>query len=409
MVTTVPIRAPAPARPAVEKAPVLLLAVASGLTVANTYYAQPLLEAIARDLGVGATTAGLVVPLGQVGYVLGLVLLVPLGDLLDRRRLITGALLAATGALLLVATAPRIGLVDAGIVLVGFTSVAAQILVPFAAILAADHERGRVVGQVMTGLLLGTLLSRGVAGLIAQVAGWRTVYVVAAVVTAALTVLISRSLPHHPPTTGHRYRHLLVSVALLMAREPVLRLRSVFGALAFAAFNILWTPIAFVLAAPPYGFAEAAIGAFALASVPTVFLTGFVGRLGDLGYGRSLTGVYFAVVLAGAGLAAFGARHLVALTLGALLVTLGQQCVHITNQSEIYRLAPGARCRVTTAYMASYFGGGIAGSALAMTVYAARGWDGVCVLLGCVTAVALLIWATDRLRSSAPVTSPGVE
>jgi predicted MFS family arabinose efflux permease len=389
----------APTAPTIRRPLVLLLALASGLTVANTYYAQPLLEAIARDLGVGDATAGLIVTLGQIGYALGLVLLVPLGDLLDRRRLVTGLLLVAAGGLLLVAAAPAIGLVDAGIVLVGFTSVAAQIFVPFAATLAADHERGRVVGQVMTGLLLGTLLSRSVAGLIAQVAGWRTVYVVAAVLTAALAVLISRSLPHHPPTTDHRYRDLLLSVAHLVAREPVLRLRSVFGALSFATFNMLWTPIAFVLAAPPYRFAEAAIGVFALVSVPTVFLTGFIGRLSDLGRGRALTGVYLTVVLAGTGLAAWGVRHLVALAAGALLITLGQQCVHITNQSEIYRLAPTARSRITTAYMTSYFGGGIVGSALAMTVYTTRGWGGVCVLLAGVTVVALVIWTAERLRS----------
>jgi predicted MFS family arabinose efflux permease len=379
----------------------MLLAIACGLTVANTYYAQPLLDAIARDLHVGSTAAGLVVTLGQMGYVLGLLLLVPLGDLLDRRRLITVVLLVAAAGLLLVTTAPVIGLIEAGIIVVGFTSVAAQILVPFAATLAADHERGRVVGQVMTGLLLGTLLSRTVAGLIAQVGGWRAVYVVAAVLTVALAILINRFLPHHAPTTDQRYHHLLVSVARIMAREPVLRLRAAYGALAFLVFNVLWTPIAFVLSSPPYRFTEAAIGAFALISVPTAFATGGVGRMADRGHGRVLTGGYFALMLGGAGLAALGARHIVLLAAGALLITFGCQCVHITNQGEIYRLDAAARSRITTAYMTTYYAGGIAGSALAATAYASYGWHGVCVIVAGAALTALLIWSLPYVRSRA--------
>jgi predicted MFS family arabinose efflux permease len=393
MVTTT-----APPSSTIKRPLVLLLALACGLTVANTYYAQPLLHAIAGDLDVGEATAGLVVTLGQIGYALGLVLLVPLGDLLDRRRLVTAVLLIGTAALLVVAMAPSIVVLDAAIVVVGLTSVAAQVLVPFAATLAADHERGRIVGQVMTGLLLGTLLSRTVAGLIAQVAGWRAVFVVAAALSLGLTFLINRSLPHHPPTTDHRYHHLLLSVARLMAREPVLRLRSVYGALSFVAFNALWTPLAFVLAAPPYRYAQALIGAFALISVPSAFITGTVGRLADRGHGRALTGVYLALVLVGAGCAALGARHIVMLAIGALVITFGTQCIHITNQSEIYRLDPAARSRITTAYMATYFGGGIAGSALAVTMYAAHGWGGVCVVIGGVAVAGLLLWCAERLR-----------
>jgi predicted MFS family arabinose efflux permease len=378
---------------------VALLALACALAVANIYYAQPLLDTIARQLRVGTGTAGLVVTLTQLGYALGLVLLVPLGDLVNRRRLVTLTLLVSAGALVLVAAAPSFALLAAAIGVVGFTSVVAQVLVPFAATLAGDHDRGRVVGHVMTGLLLGTLLSRTVAGLVAQIAGWRAVFLLAAGLTAGLAVLLHRALPHHAPTTDQRYHRLLQSVWRLLAREPVLRRRSLYGALSFAVLNALWTPIAFLLARPPYRFGEAVIGGFALITVPLAFTTGTVGRLAGRGLSRRLTGVYFVLMLAGAGVAAAGTRQLWALAAGALLATLGSQSAHITNQSEIYRLAPGARSRITTAYMATFFAGGVAGSALATAAYAHYGWTGVSGLVGAFALVGLLVWVAETSRS----------
>lgn len=377
---------------------VVLLAVACGLTVANTYYAQPLLDAISQQLQVGSGAAGLVVTFGQLGYALGLVLLVPLGDLLDRRRLVPAVLAVAALALVLVAAAPSYGLLSAAIVVVGFTSVAAQILIPFAATLAAAHERAQVVGYVMTGLVLGTLLSRTVAGLVAQVAGWRAMYLLAAVLTIGLAVLLHRTLPHHPPATDQRYHRLLRSVWQLVAREPVLRLRSLYGFLAFAGLNVFWTPLAFLLARPPYRFGEAMIGVFALITVPLAFTTGTVGRLVDRGHSRVLTGVSYAMMLAGAAVAALGVRSLWALGAGALLATLGSQTAHIVNQGEIYRLDPAARSRITTAYMTSFFIGGVTGSALAAAGYAYYGWAGVCALLGMVGLAGLVIWFLERVR-----------
>jgi predicted MFS family arabinose efflux permease len=392
----VTITAAAPRQPLSVRRPlVLLLAVACALTVANTYYAQPLLDAISRQLQVGAGTAGLAVTLGQLGYAAGLVLLVPLGDLLDRRRLVTVVLAVSAAALVLVAAAPSFGLLGAAIVVVGLTSVVAQIFVPFAADLAAEHDRGRVVGYVMTGLVLGTLLSRTTAGLVAELAGWRAMYLVAAVLTAGLALLVNRVLPHHPPTTDQPYHRLLGSVWQLLAREPVLRLRALYGGLAFAALNVLWTPMAFLLARPPYRFGEAAIGAFALITIPIAFTTGPVGRLADRGRGHRLTGVYFALTLAGAGLAWLGAGQLWALAAGAVLVTFGTQSAHITNQGTIYRLDAAARSRITTAYMTLFFAGGVAGSALAAAAYVHYGWLGVCGLLAATAMAGLVVWACE--------------
>src|SRR5690606_28415616 len=222
---------------------VTLLALACGLAVANVYYAQPLLDAIARQLGIGSGTAGLIVTFSQLGYAAGLLLLVPLGDLLNRRRLVATMLFACAGALLLVAGAPSFALVGGAIAAVGFTSVVSQVLIPFAATLADDRDRGRVVGYVMTGLLLGTLLSRTAAGLVAQVAGWRAVYLGAAALTTGLALLLLRALPAgRPPAAGQRYLALLGSPWRLLAQEPVLRLRAAYGALSFGGLNVLWTP-----------------------------------------------------------------------------------------------------------------------------------------------------------------------
>lgn len=390
-------------RLSVRRPLVALLAVACALTVANTYYAQPLLDAIARNLQVSNGTATLAVTLGQLGYAAGLVLLVPLGDLLDRRRLVAVVLAVSAGALVLVAAAPSFRLLGAAIVVVGLTSVVAQILVPFAATLAAEHDRGRVVGYVMTGLLLGTLLSRTTAGLVAEVFGWRAMYAGAAVLMAGLAVVLHRALPHHPPTTHQRYHRLLASVWRLMAREPVLRLRSAYGLLSFAILNALWTPMAFLLARPPYRFSEAVIGGFALITVPVAFATGPIGRLADRGLGRRLTGASFALMLAAAGLAALGTRQLWALAAAAVLLTFGAQGVHITNQGAIYRLDPDARSRITTAYMTSFFAGGVAGSALSAAAYTRYGWPGVSGLLAVLALAGLAVWAAAALaRTRSP-------
>lgn len=388
-------------RPAlsVRRPLVFMLALACGVTVANIYYAQPLLDAIARELEIGSGTAGLVVTLSQLGYAAGLILVVPLGDLLDRRRLVTGLLLASAGGLVLVAITPSFALLGGAIAMVGFTSVVAQVLIPFAATLAADRDRGRVVGYVMTGLLLGTLVSRTLAGLVAQVAGWRAMYLLAALLSAGLAVGLFRALPQMAAPATEPYRRLLGSVWVLLARQPVLRLRAAYGLLSFAGLNVLWTPIAFLLARPPYRFSEAAIGVFALISVPLAFTTGWVGKMADRGQQRWLTGASFAMMLVGAGVTLLGAWQLWALALGALLVTLGSQTAHITNQSEIYRLEPGARSRITTAYMTCFFAGGVAGSALAAGGYARFGWAGVAGLLAVIGAAGVLLWLSTSRRS----------
>lgn len=379
---------------------VALFAVACGVSAANLYYAQPLLPAISRSLHVGSETAALVVTGAQVGYGIGLALLVPLGDMLVRRRLVPIVLLCASVALFVAAAAPNAPVLIAAVAVAGTCSVSAQILVPFAAHLADDRSRGRVVGTVMSGLLLGILLARTFSGLIAQVAGWRAVYVAAGVVVAGLAALLHRKLPGEDSRPRIVYRELLGSVVHLMRSEPLLRLRSAFGALVFAAFNVLWTSLAFLLAKPPYGYSDAVIGLFGLLGAGGAMAATFSGRLSDRGHERVVTGGSLALIVAAFGLLALGSHQLWALIVGILLADLGIQSVHIQNQQLIFAIEPGARSRLNTGYMVLYFVGGSIGSATTGVVWGAGGWPAVVVLGLGYSGAALALWMVSRVIGS---------
>lgn len=375
---------------------VLVFAVACGLVVANLYYAQPVLDTLARQFHTSAAAAGLIVTLTQAGYALGLLFVVPLGDLLSRRPLIVTVLAATALALVGTALAPTIGVLEAISLAVGVTSVVVQVLIPFAADLAPAATRGRVVGTVMSGLLIGVLLARTVSGLISQVAGWRAVYWLSAGFMLLLIGVLWHELPpERRRTTSLTYGRLLRSVATLAREEPLLRRRAAYGALCFAAFSVLWTTVAFLLARPPYGFGEAAIGLFGLVGVAGALCASVAGRLADRGWTRPATGTFLAVTTVAFALLAVGGHAIAALIVGMLLLDLGVQGAQILNQSEIYRLRPEARSRITTVYMVSYFIGGSVGSATAGVVFGAAGWPGVCLLGAGYGAAAFALWLTE--------------
>lgn len=385
--------------PRLSRRVVLVFAFACGAAVANLSYAQPLLDAIARDLHTSTATAGLLVTATQMGYATGLLFIVPLGDLLERRALILFTLCGTTLALLAAAASPNVAALAAAGLVIGVTSVVAQVIVPFAATLAGDAERGRVVGTVMSGLLIGSLLARTFSGVIAQVGGWRTVYVVAAGVMLLLIGVLARELPRRPRSAqGLTYGGLLRSVLALLRSEPVLRRRAAYGGLVFAAFSVFWTSIAFVLARPPYGYTEAAIGVFGLVGVAGALSASFAGRLADRGRTRAATGAFLLLLLLAFGLNALGGTSLLALLAGVTLLDFGVQGTHITNQSLIYALHPEARSRLTAAYMTTYFLGGALGSAASATVYSTVGWGGVCLVGALVALAALALWATEARR-----------
>lgn len=394
---------PSADRPAtLSPAVVRLLAVACGAAVANLYYAQPLLDTIARAFDVSAGTAGLIITASQLGYAAGLVFVVPLGDLVHRRRLVCRLLLVTAVGLLLTAVAPSIGVLAAALAVVGVTSVVAQVLVPLASELADEDDSGRVVGVVMSGLLIGILVARTVSGLIAEVAGWRAVYVVAAVGMLALATALWRALPDTAPPSTLPYRRLLASVGTLVREEPVLRRRMVYGAMGMASFSALWTTLTFLLTREPYDYGDAVVGLFGLAGIIGAASARVAGRLADGGRGPQATGVFWLLVLVSWGVLALGTTSVVAVIVGIVLLDLGVQGQHIVNQSTIYAMAPEARSRVTTAYMGFNFLWGAAGSAAGALAFSLGGWEVVCGLGAAFSVVALLGWL-DEWRRPAPV------
>lgn len=371
---------------------VRIMAVATGLAVASDYYAQPLLPAIARDMGMSATSAGAIVTIAQLGYALGLLLIVPLGDVFEQRRLVVIlAVLTAVG-LLLTALAPCMALVFLGTALAGLCSALAQVLLPLAATLAEPEKRGRVIGTIMSGLLLGVLLARTVAGGLTLLGSWRSIYGVGALAMLALALILARCLPRYHQPLALSYPRLLLSVLSLFRSEPTLRLRAALGAISFAAFSVLWTSMAFLLAAPPFCLSAAAIGLFGLAGAAGVLAASLAGRLTDRGQGAVATRLGLLLLLA-SWLPLFLAPHsLVLLILGILLLDVAALTLHVSNQGAIYRIRPDARNRLTAAYMTCYFLGGAIGSLASATAYELAGWKGVALVGAAISLAGVLLW-----------------
>ncbi len=374
---------------------VYIISIACGITVANLYWAQPLLDSIAKTFHSTTTSSGLIVTFTQIGYAAGLVLLVPLGDLLERKNLILSVLSLAVLSLIAAAVSASISIFIISSLAVGITSVVAQILVPFSATLARDHERGKIVGQVMSGLLLGILLARTLSGFVSEYFGWRAIFGLAAFLIFILVFVLKFKLPKNKMDVNLTYSKLLKSVWDLVKTEPLLRRRSLYGALVFANFSVLWTSLTFLLARPPYNYSDAVIGLFGLVGASGATSAMISGRLADRGYTRITTGFFLFSILLSFIFMLLGEHILFLLILGIVILDLGVQGTHILNQSEIYRLKPEARSRLTTAYMTSFFIGGAIGSAASAAIYSMEGWFGVCLLGGIFSVSAIIIWFTE--------------
>lgn len=381
---------------------VFVMAAACGTAVANLYYAQPLLDTLARTFRVATGTAGLIVTMTQLGYVVGLALIVPLGDLRERRRLITVVSLGTAVALAGAAVSPGITAFLVASLAIGLTAVVAQILVPFAAHLATDAQRGAVVGRVMAGLLFGILLARTISGVLADALGWRVVFWLAAAVMLGQAVTLRLMLPRSKTAVELTYPGLLASVWGLVREEPLLRRRMVYGAMGFAAFSVFWTALAFLLANPPYNYSDTVIGLFGLLGAAGALCAAFAGHVHDRGRTQHATGLFVSLIMLSFVLMGLLRDHVAAIVAGVVLLDIGQQGTHILNQSVIYTLAPEARSRVTTAYMTTFFLGGVIGSATSAWVYGFAGWTGVCWLGGIFGGVAFTYWLL-RDRPATPV------
>lgn len=380
---------------------ILLMSVATGLAVASNYYAQPLLDTIARAFDLSASSAGFIVTAAQLGYAAGLLFLVPLGDMFERRMLIVSMTLLAAGGMLITASSQSLTMMIIGTALTGLFSVVAQILVPLAATLASPEKRGKVVGTIMSGLLLGILVARTVAGLLASLGGWRTVYWVASVLMVIMALALWRGLPRVKQENHLNYPQLLASVFSLFTRDKLLRTRAVLGCLTFANFSILWTSMAFLLAAPPFNYSEGVIGLFGLAGAAGALGARPAGGLADKGKSHMTTSAGLVLLLLSWAAIWYGHVSVLALIVGILVLDLTVQGVHITNQTVIYRVKPDARNRLTAGYMTSYFIGGAAGSLISASAWQHAGWTGVCAIGAIVAAINLLVWWRGYHRQEA--------
>ncbi|NHX01066.1 MFS transporter [Pseudomonas koreensis] len=381
---------------------VLLFAIACGLAVGNVYYAQPLLDAMAEAFTMSPATIGIVITLTQIGYGLGLVLLVPLGDLLNRRRLIVTQTLLSAAALLMIALAPDSAWLLLGMTLTGLLAVVTQVLVAYAATLAVPAQRGRVVGVVTSGIVVGILLARTIAGAMADLAGWRAIYLLSAGLTLLMALLLLRVLPKDEaaqPPSG--YVELIASVFGLFRQEPVLRQRAILALLTFASAMVLWTPMVLPLAAPPLSLSHSEIGLFGLAGAAGALAAARAGHLADRGLGQWVSGLSLLLMLASWLPIALTQSSLWALLLGVITLDLGLQAVHVTSQSMIYNVRPEAQSRLTAGYMLFYSIGSALGSITSTAMYAWGGWTGVCLLGAAINAMALGYWWLT-LKNGAP-------
>ena len=381
-----------------------LLAVASGLIVANLYYAQPLVGPISASIGLAPGASGLIVTLTQVGYALGLLLIVPLADLIENRRLVVTALLVTLGALLAAALATDRWLFLPAAFVIGLSCVAAQVLVPYAAHFTAEAHRGRAVGTVMTGLLLGIMLSRPTASVIAGVWSWHAVYFASAVALAVLIAVLARKLPQRRPSASMGYLALLGSMGNLLFTTAILRRRALYHALMFGAFSVFWTTAPLLLAGPAFRVSQTGIALFALVGVAGAIAAPIAGQLADRGWTRPATAVAMLLVLGGFALSrtAIHGTHAELLLLGAcgILIDLGVAANLVLGQRAIFVLGAEYRSRLNGLYMATFFLGGAVGSSLGAWSYFTHGWSTAVLLGAAAPTLGLLCFATESGRKA---------
>ncbi|MFB1482417.1 MFS transporter [Corallococcus sp. RDP092CA] len=386
---------------------VWLMAVAGAVTVANLYYNQPLLGDIGRTLGADGGALGLVPTLTQVGYAVGMLFLVPLGDSLERRNVILVLCGCVGVALVAAGLAPSLDVMVAASFAIGVTTVVPQLLIPFAAQLAAPSERGRVVGTVMSGLLIGILLSRTAAGFVGTHLGWRTMFFVAAGLMGVMGVVLRFTLPAQPPLAAMPYPQLMRSLIHLARTEPVLRLHALLGGLTFGAFSAFWATLALYLRSLPGHYDAQVAGLFGVVGVAGAVIAPLVGRFADRGVGRRINALAIAVLLASFGVLWLLGHSLWGIALGVVLLDLGAQANQIANQARVYSLRPDARSRLNTLYMVTYFVGGAAGAWAGMAAWTRAGWPGVCAVGAAMSLAALVavLWGSRRLTAAhAPAT-----
>lgn len=373
-----------------------LMAVASGTAIGNLYYIQPLLSLVAADLHAPESMTGMLVTVTQVGYALGLLFIVPLGDFRDRSLLVPSVMLVSAAGLVIVSVSTNVVTMLVGLGVVGLTSISSQILAPLAADLATDDERGKVLGVVFSGLVTGITVARVFSGAVADVGGWRLVFGSAAVVVVLLAVLIRRCTPRSPPRPTEAYWRVLASAGGLVVREPTLRVTMCIGALGFGAFTMYWTCLTFLLSAPRFGYSTTTIGLFAVIGLVGVVAAQSAGRLHDRGWNVRGTGMALLLVLTAWIVMGFGGNVITLVIAATVILEIGVQTLFVMNQSRLFQLVPHARSRVNTPFVVGNFVGGAVGAVASSVLWVSGGWKAVAAVGAAVAAVALAIWMFTR-------------
>lgn len=378
----------------------LLFAIAGGAAVGNLYWAQPLLGLLARSFDVSTGTAGLVVTVTQIGYALGVFFLVPLGDIVNRKRIIPLLMLAAAVFLTATALAPTFSVLLATLASIGVTTVAGQFLTPLAGDLATDETRGRVLGTVASGLVLGLLISRAISGIVADLFGWRAIYFAAAGLMLILTVVMARRLPTLEPRQRVGYGTLLASVVRTVRDRTVVTVMLI-GAATMSVFTMFWTGLTFLLAAAPFSFSATQIGLVSLVGVLGAVAGMQVGRLHDRGLSLPALGVGLGIVLLGLVVSGIGSGSLAVVLVSVAVFSVGVQTVQILAQTRMLSIDGTARSRLNTVFVVGNFIGGAIGSALAGSFWQIGGWPAVMLTAAVVIGFALTVWAVQRSRALA--------
>ncbi|PZF74247.1 MFS transporter [Taibaiella soli] len=364
-----------------KKSDVAIMALCTGLIVANIYYCQPLIILIAKHFNIEESVAGRITYITQAGYAAGLLFLVPLGDRLERKKQILGTTVLAILSLIIAAKAPTFLVLEIACFLIGFSSVVPQLILPLAAHLANPAQRGKTIGTIMSGLLLGILLSRTISGFIGKLYGWTSMFWIAAVLCVGLFVLMLLRFPKNEPKFSGSYAELMRSLLTLIKEQPVLREASAINALSFATFGAFWTTMVLLLGGEPFHFDSGTIGLFGLAGAAGALAAPIIGRMGDKRSPRVAIGFGLIVLFISFFVLYFGGSSVVGIILGIILLDFGLQGVHVSNQTRVYALIPEARNRLNTVFMTISFIGTACGSAFGLWLWKTGGWPAVCI--GC--------------------------
>jgi predicted MFS family arabinose efflux permease len=363
-----------------QRSTVLTLAIACGLSVANVYYNQPLLADMGRSLNISVQQVGFIPTLTQVGYAVGLLLLVPLGDKIERRWLIVSMLGLLTCTLVAEATAPNLAWLSVSSFVLGFCSIVAHLVLPLVAQLTHPSERGKVIGALLSGMILSVLLARTISGVIGNYLGWRAVYLISAAVMLVFAFAIKGRIPVSEPASTLSYKQLMQSLVQLVREQPVLRESALNIALIFAAFNTVWVSLIFLLESPIYNYDSRVAGLFGLLGIAGALTTPIVGRLVDKRGPRMLVGIGVALVLSAFVILWIARKHLIGLAFGVLVLDLGMHTAYVSNQIRVYSLVPNAESRLNTVFMVTNYSGGALGSFLGTYSWALWQWNGVCAI-----------------------------